>query len=129
MMAHRNTTIAKWIKATAFTATLLVSATAHAGANLVAPVVVDQLNGRASGAAVDARFSADSVQEIGCTINSTTLSCFAKDQYGRTMSCITSNPSVRQLHAASSIGDTSYIVFNSGSCSELSVNNNSKWMR
>jgi len=83
----------------------------------------------AEGGLGDARASANGTEYIGCRVGayssgSSWAYCFARDQYGNTLSCTSFAPQF--VTAAASIGPTAIIAFwtdGSGGCSNLQVTN------
>lgn len=70
----------------------------------------------ASGYMGAARNSADNDQELGCLINAsvsvgTFVTCWARDQYGNSATCVNTEPSLEMLAAIGSITSSSAIRF------------------
>jgi hypothetical protein len=85
----------------------------------------------AAGSMAGARYSADSVQLIGCGVygSGQFVHCNAKDQTGRSVSCMSSDP--RLMDAVKAITDSSliYFEFQGGICTTLNVTNESRNLR
>jgi hypothetical protein len=112
----------------------LVSQSFPAWAGLVYTPEVFVGSSGAVGSMAGARYSADSIQYIGCSISNTNgpyVSCSAWDKTGKALSC-TSTES-RYLTAAKAITDFSAINFSvtpgSARCSYLGVDNYSMRLR
>jgi hypothetical protein len=116
---------------------LLVSSTVWAGAITTLPVTIQQLGSSrfASGNFVDARYSSDTKQFIGCTMNAgfgqQPITCSARDKNGNTVTC-TAVPGDVGFNGIKetmqSITDVSTILFEEfrGGCATLQILNSSR---
>jgi hypothetical protein len=86
------------------------------------------------GTMAGARYSTDSQQYIGCTLQRSGgpyIRCSARDKTGRSIYCTSTDP--RFVDAAKGITDSSFIFFNvapsTTSCNRLEVDNSSAFLR
>jgi len=122
---------------TALITSLTATVGAYAGAPpLRNPVNIFTANGSslASGTFDAARHSSDSVQYIGCsmatdTVSSEYVSCFARNSSGATAYCYSSSPTLATIEALAGVNRTSYIFFKlnttTGKCTEITINDQS----
>jgi hypothetical protein len=122
----------KVIAATVFGAVLLLGNTAWAGAKLAPEVAIGSNTAR--GSMVGARYSTDTVQRIGCTldakVNQSSVFCAARDRNGVNLSCFSANPGMRE--AVQALTDSSYIYFavnSTGVCTYLQVQDDSQFLK
>jgi hypothetical protein len=95
----------------------------------------NQSSSWASGNQVDARYSADTRQQIGCrayTLSSYSwTSCFATDSAGRTLVC--GSGDWKFLEPLRAMTDSSFISFtadlNGGACRDITIHNYSDMLR
>lgn len=97
------------------------------------PQVTVVSNG-ASGSMVGARYSNDSQQYIGCLFYETLIdkfvSCTARDRTGKTFTCSSYDP--RWVTVVKAISDSSYIGLvgsNNGTCTSLTIENHSRYLK
>ena len=100
-------------------------------------VHINQYATSASGSMVDARYSADNQQHIGCTIQvgrydaAPSISCGARDTSGAYHYCYSLNP--RYVEAVQGMTDSSYISFerlnSSTACTNLMIYDGSDQLR
>ena len=100
---------------------------ARAGVKSNAPVAVDTVNHRGSGAVGSARASADGIQYIYCYAvhgSSASAFCVARDAASTTVSCFTTDPN--KVALVNAMTSYSYLYFEydtSGLCTTLLVEN------
>jgi hypothetical protein len=126
-------TISKAKLASAVVIAVLCAGSSVAMAGLVSgfPVSITLLNGsryQAVGSLTSARFSSDTVQNIGCLADSNGLAeCWAQDSTGRYVAC--TSTSSNALRAAASVTPASNINFQftngSSTCAYVLVENRS----
>jgi hypothetical protein len=110
----------------------LGSSTALAGYTNAIPVYVGTgVNGYGYGSVIGARYSSDSMQNIGCQVydgSPEQVICYAQNSAGSYVSCSTTDAD--KLALVNRISSISYIVFytSNGSCSYLSVDNSSIYL-
>ncbi len=118
------------VKSALLVALLASTASVSAGYRGVIQVYIDDTYRYAMGNMVDARGSADGVQQVSCVLTSTGLGgCQAANTSGGYRSCYTTNPDL--VNTIRSIGDDSHIYFQwnpDGSCNYIQIQNSS-WMK
>lgn len=119
-----------WIVMGLFAGTMLIGATAAAGARWGSEVVIDMNAHKALGTLANVRASNDSVQSIGCAVRTgnggtvVNVQCYATDATGLSVQCTGSQPAFVQ--AAGAITSNSHLAFkwdDQGACTYLSVEN------
>lgn len=121
------------VKAAVLGTALLLDSTAWAGFKYTPEVEVGVTSGGvryARGSMVGARYSSDTIQRIGCTLNNSYAACSAQDKNNRSLSCSTTNTVVRAM--VQGITDSSFIYFipdNNGLCTLLQIDNRSEHLK
>ena len=123
-----RTNISRVIGGLALGMALLVGNTAWGGYQWTANVFVNSAGTYASGNLPDARYSGER-QYIGCLMNEYSISCYARNEDGRSLSCVSYDPA----HEAPVLFMTStshlrFYVNSSGFCTSVYVNNNSFYL-
>jgi hypothetical protein len=113
---------------------LVASSVAWAGRANYFETTVNLVTRTAFGSLYDTRGSADTVQYIGCSLNSSgdfaSLICEAKDAASEKLVCQSTNAEL--IKVGQSLSDSSYIYFNcdaSYNLTYLYVGNSSIWLR
>ena len=130
-----KTNLKKMLSLIALSMTLLTNTVATwAGTVSTREVVVvdNQYYRYASGSMVDARYSVDNQQRIGCEFDSGgLLTCRARDKTGKTVSCDSQDPA--HIAELQGITDSSYIYFSaspgSRTCTLLVITNSSDLLK